>query len=249
MLSLPTGKIPVALGRGLREAGPCVPPPPHTTEAWGEFSQPLGVEAAGLGELQPLQVLLEDLPSLLQRTKRMCGCGGHQILQKGGIPSALPKAPGQAWGGLLSGLSAQRACLGLRRSRWPWLPHSRMSQAQWALSQRWPIPAEASLGPAPPNPALPSLSTHAFLPWESKGSKSLLRWPPPFSPKAVAFITRLLVNLVHPRPFHHRPASTKIANPDSQALPFPRRMNERKEMGGGDQVGPVPECDSFGWLQ
>lgn len=58
-------------------------PHTHTAEAWGEFSQPLGVEAAGLGELQPLQVLLEDLPSLLQRAERRCCCGATRSSPKG----------------------------------------------------------------------------------------------------------------------------------------------------------------------
>lgn len=56
----------------------------HTTEARGQLRQALGVKAAGLSQLQALQVLLENLPPLLpDRRKSKCGPGtgwSHQSL-------------------------------------------------------------------------------------------------------------------------------------------------------------------------
>lgn len=41
---------------------------PHTTEPWRELRQALRVKTAGLGQLQALQVLLENLPPFLPKT-------------------------------------------------------------------------------------------------------------------------------------------------------------------------------------
>lgn len=179
-LSLPRGKMPIALEGAWRNWGLC--PPPHTAEAWGEFSQPLGVEAAGLGELQPLQVLLEDLPSLLQRAERMCCCGASRSPQgleaKGGQSLHSPRGPGTGLG---------RAALRPKgRERMPG-PRQDASGTM-GTEPEMAGPGRGFSGPRPPpaSPALPGLSSQALLPRESKG-ESLLRWPTPFSPKAVAF--------------------------------------------------------------
>lgn len=39
----------------------------RTTESWRQLCQSLGVETAGLGQLQAFQVLLENLPPLLSQ--------------------------------------------------------------------------------------------------------------------------------------------------------------------------------------
>lgn len=115
-------------------------PPPRTTEAWGEFSQALGVEAAGLGQLQPLQVLLEDLPSLLQRAEQSRGVAGDTsgVSRASRREATLSRPGGQRRAG------RPRASM---LSQPVWVSDQTMALAAPQM-QRTLTLAEAALGPA-----------------------------------------------------------------------------------------------------